>query len=149
MNLIYESERTGKDVCNRLQEGAKASGKRSTSKSQSTANITSEETGQMFTDADEISQEQIEALAAVWDVLFKARTAPFTTKVMARSCRPHCDVGRILLTTKMPDGQYANVWMITDHGKWMSKYKMTFSVQNTSALMNRDLVLSGQNSRRI
>ena len=113
-----------------FKKAQKRLGKRSASKSQSTANTTSEETGQMFTDADEISQEQIEALAAVWDVLFKARTAPFTTK--SNMAREAADLIAMLasdnlLTTKMPDGQYANVWMITDHGiKWMEQVQDDF-----------------------
>ena len=113
-----------------FKKAQKRLGKRSASKSQSTANTTSEETGQMFTDADEISQEQIMALASVYEVLFKARTHPFTTK--SNTAREAADIIAMLasdglLTTKLPDGDYANVWMITQTGiKWMEQVQNDF-----------------------
>ncbi len=97
--------------------------KRSALKIQSTVNTSIEETGQICLDVAEASQGQMTALASVYEVLFKARTNPFTTK--SNTAREAADIVAMLavsgfLTTKLPDGDYVNVWMITPTGiKWM------------------------------
>ena len=103
-----------------FNKARKRLGKHSASKSQSTANTTSEETGQMFIEEnDEMTNNQQNGLIVVYDLLFKVRIAPFTTK--SNTAREAADViGMLasdgLITTKLPDGTYVNIWMITENG---------------------------------
>ena len=114
-----------------FKKAQKRLGKRSASKSQSTANITSEETGQMFIeDDDQITEEQMLGLATVYDLLLRTRIDPFTTK--SNIAREQADlIGMLasdsLITTKLPDGAYANRWMITEMGmQWMEQVQDDF-----------------------
>lgn len=68
---------------------------------------------------DEMTNEQQNGLIVVYDLLFKVRIEPFTTK--SNTAREAADViGMLasdgLITTKLPDGTYANIWMITENG---------------------------------
>ena len=81
-------------------------------------------------DDDQITEEQILSLATVYDVLLRTRIDPFTTK--SNIAREHADlIGMLasdsLITTKLPDGTYANRWMITEMGmQWMEQVQDDF-----------------------
>ena len=102
-----------------LAEWRKKLAEASNSKSPSQVNTRLEETGQILT------EQEIEHIAAVYTCLEGARIAPYTTKSdFARRWATHIALAACegLLSTQLKEGQFTNVWMVTEDGlRWMSE----------------------------
>ena len=97
-----------------LDEWRKKLAKRSTSQSQSTQTSASDQTGH-----PPIDEEEMAAAMRVYIVLERSKVNPFTTKSdFARMAANEIGVcaSEGLISTKVNDGQYSNVWMITRDG---------------------------------
>lgn len=96
-----------------LEEWRKKLAESSTSQFQSTPNTRSEAAGQELTD------EEYAAALRVFIVLQSARGKPFTTKSdFARLAANEVAIcaSEGLISTKVSDATYSNVWMITAEG---------------------------------
>ena len=96
-----------------LEEWRKKLAERSASESPSTPNTGSEAAGL------ELTEDQLAATIRVFLVLQKARMAPFTTKSdFARMAANEVAIcaSEGLISNKIADTQYGNVWMITQEG---------------------------------
>ena len=85
----------------------------SNSEYQSKQNTESDETGQTPTD------EQIEGMMVIYEVVARARQTPFTTK--SNFARIHANEVALaasegFITTKLNDTTYTNAWMVTGEG---------------------------------
>ena len=97
-----------------LDDARKELAKRSSSKSQSKPNTQSEEHGPQLT-----SEEEVEHMHYIFMTVEKARVAPYTTKsdfarIAANEIALAASEG--LISTKLRDGKYTNVWMATPMG---------------------------------
>lgn len=108
-----------------LDEWRKKQGNTSRSKSQSKQNTPSDEHGQTPTDAE------MEGLKAIMMLLTIARMKPFTTKsALARDAATEIALCAIegLLTTKVNENTYSNVWMVTQQGlDYIEEFEDVFS----------------------
>ena len=85
----------------------------SKSKSQSTLNTQSDEHGQTLTD------EQLDGIMDICEVILTSRVKPFTTKSdFARSYATVVALCAVegLITTKINDTTFGNIWMVTGRG---------------------------------
>ena len=101
-----------------LEEWRKKLEERSASDHQSKANTKSDATGPILTD------DEAAGVASVYHVLEQAKIKPYTTKSdFARQWATHVALAACegLLSTRLNDEQFTNVWMVTADGlDWMS-----------------------------
>ena len=106
-----------------FKEAQKKLGKRSKSKSQSKQNTQSEKHGQ--TPTDKMSDEEQQALEAIYNVVSQARIQPF--HVASEFAQNHAQAISILasdgtISTKLADGNFIDLWMITRKGiEWLEQ----------------------------
>ena len=98
------------------------------SDAQSQQNTASGQPGEIPTD------DEIELLMQLFSVMVRARVEPFTTKSdTARRCAN--EIGLLasegLLTTKVHEGSYGNVWLTTEEGlSWMEEVESVVTVRH-------------------
>ena len=108
-----------------LCEWRKKQGASSKSDAQSTQNTASDGPGETLTEAE------VEFVGRLFGVMVKARVEPFTTKSdTARVCANEIALlaSEGLLTTKVHEGAYGNIWMVTEDGlAWMEEVEFALS----------------------
>ena len=108
-----------------LDEWRKRLANISTSQSQSTQNTAWGEHGQTPT------EHEMESLIAIYEVITMARVKPFTTKSdFARSYATVVAMAAVegLITTKINDTTYGNVWLVTGNGmEYLEELEDVFS----------------------
>ena len=103
-----------------LDEARKRLESISASKSQSPQNTPLDETGLTLT------EQEIEAMLAVFAVMVRARTAPFTTKSdFARQYATEVALAASegMISTRLNENTHTNTWMVTAEGlEWTENF---------------------------